>query len=180
MITLSQRFYRKQQLYNHVQCSVCFISSETMIISAWVCATSWMPVWVLPFWPDGQSCNHQRWTSHTSLYGYQVFQVRGGRILAPGDSAGCLYPINISRLIPWLAAAGRIWQRSSVSVSPCLKTALCWRWQQNSFPLDFLISEALSGKQFNYDWYGCMCLRKFVCLENISVTVSALLPVCGG
>lgn len=54
------------------------------------------------------------------------------RMLARGASAGCLYPIHISRLILRLAATGGIWQ--FCLHLQCLKTALCWRWGWNSSP----------------------------------------------
>lgn len=109
-------------------------SSRTVIISALVCANACVRARLPLFQPDPWSYDHQKRSSHASSCGYQVSRDRGGRMLAPGISAGFLSPINISRLILQLAATGRIWQEELCLRLRCLKTALCWRWGWNSSP----------------------------------------------
>lgn len=139
-------------------------ASRTVIISALVCANACVRARLPLFQPDPWSCDHQKWSSHASSCGYQVSRDRGGRMLAPGISAGFLSPINISRLILQLAATGRIWQRSCVSVSGVWKLPSA-EGEGEIRPLDFLISEALSGRQFNYDWYCCVRVSLCACVS---------------
>ena len=96
-----------------------------------------------------------------------------GRTPAPGGSAGCLFHINISCLILRPAATRGIQQRSFASVSGVWKLPFA-EGEGETRPPDFLISEALSGRRFNYDGYNPPC----VSIEHQCGSVYAAASVC--